>query len=313
MALGAYSAFVGNLAPMVSDHDLAQLFLQSGCRVTAARLALNRETGKPKPFGFVDFADQPSLDLAVSRFDGFLFHGRPLKVDPASSRAAAAAPPGKRRRDDRALMLIPGVAAGPAWGRANLTGEQLARPTALPRHAPLQAVTVANPQLASSEHINSLSDAQLWDFVSQVRVAVEEDVAQARRTLVENPTLGLALLKAQIRLKMVTQQSIMTVMARHEEQKAAAAQQQLLASMEERPQLPNESAMEEERRRHYLAQQQAQRQQQVAPPVGPDAQALLHQVMALTPEQVNALPQEQRTQIELLRQQMAGKLLGVGM
>lgn len=211
MSIGSYSIFVGNLAPHVTDQDLSRLFSQAGCRVTAARLAVNRETGKPKPFGFVDFADQQSMDVAVYRFDGFKLHGRPMKVDPATSRASAAVPLTKRRRDDHGLHQF--SSPGP-WAQHNLDfssgGGQ-----SFGHSLPSQHVTsVANPQLASSEHINSLSDMQLWTFVSQVKVAVEEDAAQARRTLVENPTLGLALLKAQIRLKMVTKQSIMSVMAR---------------------------------------------------------------------------------------------------
>ncbi|KAL3921236.1 MAG: hypothetical protein SGPRY_004974 [Prymnesium sp.] len=323
--VGVFSAFVGNLAPQVSDMELARLFGQAGCRVTAARLAVNRETGKPKPFGFVDFADQESLDAAVTRFDGFTLHGRPMKVDPSSSRAAAAAPPGKRRRDDRNLTQMPAHvnSAFFGMGQGMMTGAvgrsvgcgiaggfymvQALDRHALAAHAPHQAPVVANPQLASSEHINNLSDQQLWDLISQIKVAVEEDASQARRKLVENPTLGLALLKAQIRLKMVTKQSIMSVMARHEDQNARPNPQ--AAGMEIHHHIPKEEISGAECHLPLNTVQPGQQQQMLHPSIAPEMQAMLHQVMAMTPEQINALPQAQRAQIELLRQQMANSTL----
>ena len=67
-----------------------------------------------------------------------------------------------------------------------------------------------------SEQILSLEADQLWDIVSQMKALVEQDAQQARATLVAHPAIGLAVLKAQIRLGMVTVQSISSVLARQQ-------------------------------------------------------------------------------------------------
>ena len=65
-----------------------------------------------------------------------------------------------------------------------------------------------------SDQILSLSEEELWDIVSQMKALVEQNEAQARSTLISHPAVGLAVLKAQIRLGMVTIQSISSVMAK---------------------------------------------------------------------------------------------------
>ena len=58
-----------------------------------------------------------------------------------------------------------------------------------------------------------LSDAQLWEIVSQMKGVIEQDAEQAFRMLVASPAVGLAILKAQYRLGMVTAESINKLMA----------------------------------------------------------------------------------------------------
>jgi len=74
------SVFVGNIAYKASEEDLTQLFSQAG-QVLSFRLICDRETGRPKGYGFCEFADAAGANNALSSFNGFEFHGRALRVD----------------------------------------------------------------------------------------------------------------------------------------------------------------------------------------------------------------------------------------
>jgi cold-inducible RNA-binding protein len=67
------------------------LFTQVG-EVTEVFLPVDRATGRPRGFAFVEFSDHASISQAVTKFDGTEFQGRPLKVNEARERAPR--PPG---------------------------------------------------------------------------------------------------------------------------------------------------------------------------------------------------------------------------
>ncbi|GAB4269135.1 MAG: RNA-binding protein [Deferrisomatales bacterium] len=93
--------FVGNLAYDVTETQLRELFSQAG-PVAQVRLPTDRETGKPRGFGFVDFADRAAGEEAIRRFDQHVFRDRALAVNEA--RARDAQPPPRPR-----------VAPRPSW------------------------------------------------------------------------------------------------------------------------------------------------------------------------------------------------------
>jgi len=74
------SVFVGNIAYKASEDDLTQLFSQAG-QVVSFRLICDRETGRPKGYGFCEFADAAGANAALGSFNGYEFHGRALRVD----------------------------------------------------------------------------------------------------------------------------------------------------------------------------------------------------------------------------------------
>jgi len=64
-------------------HDL---FAQYG-EVQSVKLISDRETGKPRGFGFVEMDDDAAADEAIKSLDGTEFEGRSLKVNEAKPRA----------------------------------------------------------------------------------------------------------------------------------------------------------------------------------------------------------------------------------
>ncbi|GMT29087.1 hypothetical protein PFISCL1PPCAC_20384, partial [Pristionchus fissidentatus] len=78
-----FSVYVGNIPYQTTEDDLGHFFSQAG-QVTNVRLVIDRETGRPKGFGFCEFADEQSAQNAISQFNGVDFNGRSLRVNMAN-------------------------------------------------------------------------------------------------------------------------------------------------------------------------------------------------------------------------------------
>ena len=83
--------FVGNLAFSATDHDLRQLFEQYGA-VEKINLITDRETGRPRGFGFVEMADSQAAQAAIEGLNGKELAGRALTVNEAKPREPRRAP-----------------------------------------------------------------------------------------------------------------------------------------------------------------------------------------------------------------------------
>ena len=82
--------YVGNLPFRASETEVRELFAQHGT-VQSVRLITDRQTGRPRGFGFVEM-DQEEADAAIKAIDGTEFGGRSLRVNEASERG------GERRK-----------------------------------------------------------------------------------------------------------------------------------------------------------------------------------------------------------------------
>ena len=77
--------FVGNLAYTATDHDLRQLFEQYGV-VDKVNLITDRDTGRPRGFGFVEMPDSQAARAAIQGLQGKEFGGRVITVNEAKPR-----------------------------------------------------------------------------------------------------------------------------------------------------------------------------------------------------------------------------------
>lgn len=74
--------FVGNIAPEVTETELAEAFKAYG-QVKSVQVMRELFSGASKGFGFVEMpGKQHSLD-AIAGLNGKDFHGRPLRVNEA--------------------------------------------------------------------------------------------------------------------------------------------------------------------------------------------------------------------------------------
>ena len=76
--------YVGNLPFSATEDDVRQLFAQHGT-VESVALPTDRETGRPRGFGFVEMANADAA-RAMQALNGIDFEGRALKVNEAQAR-----------------------------------------------------------------------------------------------------------------------------------------------------------------------------------------------------------------------------------
>ena len=81
----AVRLFVGNLSYSTTEADLRTYF-GSVAQPSQVVLPVDRETGRPRGFAFVEFADRAVAEEVIRKFDAQPFQGRPLAVSEARAR-----------------------------------------------------------------------------------------------------------------------------------------------------------------------------------------------------------------------------------
>ncbi|HVR31027.1 MAG TPA: RNA-binding protein [Thermoanaerobaculia bacterium] len=76
---------MGNLPYNTTEQQL-ETFLAPAGDVVSVALPIDRATGRPRGFAFVEFASEEQASEAISKFDGQDFEGRPLRVNLAEDR-----------------------------------------------------------------------------------------------------------------------------------------------------------------------------------------------------------------------------------
>lgn len=96
------SIYVGNLSYDVNQEDLSKVFAEYG-NVKRIQLPTDRETGRPRGFGFVEMDSEDEESSAIEALDGAEWMGRVMKVNKA------------RPREDKGGR----GGGGGNWGRSN--------------------------------------------------------------------------------------------------------------------------------------------------------------------------------------------------
>lgn len=77
--------YVGNLSFNTTENGLHDAFSAHGT-VTEANLMVDRETGRPRGFGFVTMSSEAEAQSAIAALNGAQLDGRPLTVNIAKPR-----------------------------------------------------------------------------------------------------------------------------------------------------------------------------------------------------------------------------------
>ena len=78
--------FVGNLSYQTTEDGLRALFESSGGSVVRVKIVTDRDTGRPRGFGFVEMDTDDAASAAIEAFDGQELDGRPIRVNEANDR-----------------------------------------------------------------------------------------------------------------------------------------------------------------------------------------------------------------------------------
>lgn len=89
--------YVGNLPFSANEEEVRELFAQNGRTVNEVKLITDRETGRPRGFGFVEMGSGEEADGAIRELNGYEFGGRALTVNEARERTGGGGRGGRFR------------------------------------------------------------------------------------------------------------------------------------------------------------------------------------------------------------------------
>ena len=93
--------YVGNLPYSTTEDELFELFGTDGRTVSEVALITDRETGRPRGFGFVTMGSEEDAQSAVQALDGASLGGRTLRVNESQERQRGGGGGGRHRGGDR--------------------------------------------------------------------------------------------------------------------------------------------------------------------------------------------------------------------
>lgn len=305
----------------MSEEQICEIFGRAG-QVVNFRLVYDKETGRPKGFGFLEYTDVDAAAAAVRNLNEFELNRRTLRVDYSNDNDK-----GNRTGGD---FDGGGRPPPPAHFNMNMTGQTNgAAPEVLP---PLPSGVTLPAGLSAGDAISQtlaqIDPAQLLDILSQMKTMTQQEPARAIALLQQAPQLGYAIFQSLITMRLVSTE-VLTSLIQQTAQPPAAA----VAPPSQPPAMPYGQAPPGFPPQPPFGmpppgygappagyaptppQQQAYQpppppQQQAAPPAagGQDQAQLMQTIMALTREQVMALDASSRDQILALRSQMGAPL-----
>ncbi|KAF6213339.1 hypothetical protein GE061_011058 [Apolygus lucorum] len=174
------SVFVGNIPYEATEEKLKDIFNEVG-PVLSFKLVYDRETGKPKGYGFCEYKDQETALSAMRNLNGYEIGGRSLRVDNACTE--------KSRLEMQSLLAGPPV--------DNTYGE---------------AVESDKAPEAISKAVASLPPEQMFELMKQMKLCIQNNPAEGRAMLLQNPQLAYALLQAQVVMRIVDPQTAVSML-----------------------------------------------------------------------------------------------------
>jgi RNA recognition motif-containing protein len=78
--------YVGNLSYTVTEQELREVFGEGGRHVVDVKVILDRETGRPRGFAFVEMGSQNEATQVIETLTGRDIKGRPISVSEARER-----------------------------------------------------------------------------------------------------------------------------------------------------------------------------------------------------------------------------------
>ncbi|KAH6650816.1 hinge domain of cleavage stimulation factor subunit 2-domain-containing protein [Chaetomium tenue] len=293
--------FVGNIPYGLTEEQITEIFSGAG-RVLNFRLVYDRETGRPKGFGFAEFPDYDSAASAVRNLNDYEIMGRKLRVDFSNETVSDE---DNRDRDGAA-----GTSGANYSNPATANGSGANVPSAsIPAAGPGGGGGSSLPPLpqgkdlppgvsctdAISRTLNTLPPAQLLDILQQMKTLATNDPARATELLAQAPQLSYAIFQALLIMGLVSPDAINSVLEPGAGPIMPPAAGPAAATGTPPVAAPGGYAPPP------LAAQPAAPVAAAQPPAGQDPESLMRAVMELPQETIDQLPEAERQQIMMLR------------
>ncbi|KAK9943634.1 hypothetical protein M0R45_009237 [Rubus argutus] len=218
--------FVGNIPYDATEEQLIEICQEVG-PVVSFRLVIDRETGKPKGYGFCEYKDEETALSARRNLQGYEINGRQLRVDFAENdkgtdrnREQGRGGPGLTTNVDPQKQVGGAVVHGDSLQNQPI-GLHIALTAAAVMAGALggpQAVLQSNQNGLQNQsalandpltlHLAKMSRSQLTHIISEVKGMAIQNKELAHHLLLARPQLPKALFQAQIMLGMVTPQML---------------------------------------------------------------------------------------------------------
>jgi RNA recognition motif-containing protein len=78
--------YVGNLSYNVTEPELREAFAEGGRNVVEVKVVMDRETGRPRGFAFVEMSTPEEATAVIESLNGRTIQGRPISVSEARER-----------------------------------------------------------------------------------------------------------------------------------------------------------------------------------------------------------------------------------
>ena len=88
--------FIGNLSYNINEQELKEAFTSEGIEVRSVRVSLDRETGRPRGFAFVETDTDAGAKASIEKLSGRILQGRAIIVEEAQARTPGGGPGGAR-------------------------------------------------------------------------------------------------------------------------------------------------------------------------------------------------------------------------
>ncbi|KAF8889221.1 hypothetical protein CPB85DRAFT_1333938 [Mucidula mucida] len=294
--------FVGNVPYNMGEDQLTDIFRSVG-QVVGFRLVFDRETGKPKGYGFCEFADHETAASAVRNLNNVDVGGRPLRIDLADS------DPFLEGKTTVRGELVDGGEPGPneRLGRGGKRDEMEVFMASLPPGIKVPPGT--SPMDTISHTLGTMNPSRLTEVLAQMKAFVITHPDHARKVLQTNPQLAYALFQALV-LNNIVDPSILQRMREASGMSAPAP------PPPPPPAVP--TTYPPPPMQQYPGYPPVPPASMMYPPppapnsyyrppmlagVSEEQRAVLLQVLNMTPDRINALPDGERAAIQQLRAQ----------
>ncbi|CAE6478433.1 hypothetical protein ACGC1H_006296 [Rhizoctonia solani] len=321
--------FVGNVPYDMTEEQLTQVFSTVG-PVAGFRLVFDRETGKAKGYGFCEFFDHESAASAVRNLHNTDVGGRSLRIDLADADPALEGKftsrgeilgerDGHHGKGPRASGGGGGGGGGGAGGSGPVDIQTIL--SSIPNGVPVPPGTSSLDVITNA--IVALGPDKQLELLQQMKQFITTNPDAARAVLVAHPQLAYACFQTMLTAEVVDPAVLQKMLAGGSNQ--PPPQQQAP------PPAPPVPAPTNQYQQGYYGAPPPQAvppmppmtsmppnppypSYQTPPPTGPmvptfqgvspQQQAMIQQVLSLTPDQINGLPPNERAAIMQLRSQL---------